>query len=337
MKKIKKLLRSCFFSACMGLSMAAGAEEPPLPPVPKAEAVESEKFALWLDDVRKEALEKGIAAEVVKDALPDSLTPSERVLELDRRQPEGTRTFEDYLASTVSPTRVNNGLQRMESYKEVLARVSEAYGVEPEVVVAIWGIESNFGRNMGDFSVVRSLATLAYDGRRSSYFKGELFKALEILDQEKMPSSKLKGSWAGAMGQSQFMPSSYLKLAEDFNGDGKRDIWATEDDVFASAAHYLKKAGWKKGQPWGRRVTLPEGFDESLIDLDNQQPLQFWRDKGLDVPDDKADTAALVRPGGGPSVYIVYDNYRVILKWNRSNYFAASVGALSDKLKPGNK
>lgn len=296
-------------------------------------------FSVWMKELRAEAKQKGISDATIQAALPDSMKPIPRIIELDRKQPESTTTFDQYLTRIVNRDRVEKGQTRMLNYPTLLGRVSKAYSVEPEVIVALWGVETNYGAITGGFDVINALATLAYDGRRGEYFRGELFKALKIVDDKHIKLSQMKGSWAGAMGQTQFMPSSFFNFAEDFNADGRRDIWNTQADVFASAANYLAKSGWKKGQPWGRRVIVPDSIDRTLLSVDKRYSLQFWHDKGVRLPNGKtvpfegSYQAAVIQPGGpGTSAFIVYDNYQVILKWNRSSYFATSVGLLSDEL-----
>lgn len=311
---------------CCVMASSAGAADKP--------------FAAWLGEFKAEARQSGISDKTLRQALPDHLKPIERIIELDRKQPESTSSFDDYLNRVVNAARVDKGAARLQEYPTLLNRVSHAYGVEREVVVALWGVETNYGEYTGGFDVVNALATLAYDGRRSAYFRGELLQALKILDEGHVTHARMKGSWAGAMGQVQFMPSSFYKFAEDFNGDGRRDIWSTQADVFASAANYLAKSGWKKGQPWGRRVIVPAQIDRDLLGVNNAYSLQFWHDKGVRLPNGQAVPfegeyqASIVQPSGpGTSAYLVYENYKVILKWNRSSYFATSVGLLSDKLK----
>jgi len=296
-------------------------------------------FKTWLQGVRAEARQKGISDKTIHAALPDSLESIPRIIELDRKQPEGTTTFDDYLKRIVNRDRIEKGKARMREYPTLLGKVSKAYGVEPEVIVALWGVETNYGTITGGFDVVNALATLAHDGRRSDYFRGELMHALQIIDEGHIRHDDMKGSWAGAMGQTQFMPSSFFRFAEDFNADGRRDIWRTQADVFASAANYLAKSGWKKGQPWGRKVVIPHSIDRKTLGVDNRYSLQFWHDQGVRMPNGKpvpfegAYQASVIQPSGpGTSAYIVYDNYQVILKWNRSSYFATSVGLLSDAL-----
>lgn len=323
----------CVFALAAGLFSAA------------SDAAAADKpFATWMKEFKAEARQKGIDAQLLQQAMPDTMKPIDKVIELDRKQPEGTTSFDDYLARIVNNARVEKGVTRMLNYRTLLGRVSEAYGVEKEVVVALWGVETNYGDYTGGFDIVNALATLAYDGRRSDYFRGELLQALRILQEGHVRHGNMKGSWAGAMGQVQFMPTSFFKFAEDFNGDGRRDIWGTQADVFASAANYLAQSGWKKGQPWGRKVVVPDTLDRNMLGVNNSYTLQFWHDRGLRLPDGKPvpyegyAQASVVQPSGpGTSAYIVYDNFKVILKWNRSSYFATSVLTLAERLRDGVK
>jgi len=208
--------------------------------------------------------------------------------------------------------------------------------VQPRFIVAFWGIETDFGRLDGGFSVVAALATLAYDGRRSKFFRGELIRAIRILDQGHITPERMKGSWAGAMGNFQFMPSSFENFAVDYDGDGKRDIWRNKKDAFASAANYLSKSGWKNDQTWGRQITLPAGFDQKLVGLKVRKRMSEWQALGVRKVDGSALPkrelmASLVQATRGP-VFLTYNNYRVILKWNRSTYFAVAVGTLAEKI-----
>jgi membrane-bound lytic murein transglycosylase B len=291
----------------------------------------------WLDALRAEALQRGIGAETLDAALRD-IKPIPRVIELDRHQPEGRMTFAEYLKIVAPPSRVQRGRSLLAQHKALLDEVSATYGVPASVIVALWGVESDYGRRTGGFSVIGALATLAYDGRRGAYFRRELLDALEILNEGHITSALMTGSWAGAMGQSQFMPSSFLSRAVDHDGDGRRDIWTTYADVFASAANYLKRAGWRQGQRWGRRITLPADFDAALIDLNVAKSLGEWQAlgvrnaKGQALPKVSLD-ASLVAPDGpdGPT-FLVYHNFRVLLTWNRSTYFGTAVGLLSDQI-----
>lgn len=301
-------------------------------------AVAAEKnFDIWLRDLRQEAQAQGISRSILSQAL-DGVKPIPKVLELDRKQPEKTVTFEQYKKNVVTPDRVRKGRALMAKHRDVLDKVAAKYGVQPRFIVALWGIETSFGQNTGGFKIVDALATLAYDGRRSEFFRKELIEALKILNEKHIQPSHMKGSWAGAMGQCQFMPSSFMRLAVDFNGDGRRDIWETEADVFASAAHYLASFGWKGDETWGREVRLPRKFSGQLTGLDVKKTLKEWQGLGVrkadgtDLP--SADlVASIVLPDGtGGAAFIVYDNYRAIMKWNRSLYFATSVGLLADRI-----
>ena len=299
--------------------------------------VQSQFPDTWLDALRTEALTRGIGAATLDAALRD-IKPIPRVIELDRRQPEGQMTFAEYLNIVAPPSRVQRGRSLLAQHQALLDEVSAAYGVPAAVIVALWGIESDYGRRTGGFSVIGALATLAYDGRRGAYFRRELLDALQILNEGHIAPALMMGSWAGAMGQSQFMPSSFLSRAVDHDGDGRRDIWTTYADVFASAANYLKRAGWREGQLWGRRITLPPDFDAALIDLNVTKSLGEWQalgvrnDKGKALPTASVP-ASLVGPDGpdGP-VFLVYHNFRVLLTWNRSTYFGTAVGLLSDQI-----
>ena len=295
----------------------------------------AESFAEWREGVRSEALEQGISAAIFDAAFAD-VEPIPRVIELDRSQPEVTLTFDQYVERVVPESRVEKGRRLLAEHRDLLEPIGRTYGVPPRFIVALWGIETNFGQYLGGFPVIASLATLAYDGRRSAYFRQELLHALRILEDGHITPKAMMGSWAGAMGQSQFMPSSFVNYAVDHDGDGRRDIWGTQGDVFASAANYLAQAGWRAGETWGRQVTLPPGFDRSLAGLEVKKTLAEWQALGLrrangsDLP--QADiSGSVVLPGGeGGPAYLVYNNYRTIMRWNRSFYFATSVGLLAD-------
>jgi membrane-bound lytic murein transglycosylase B len=298
-------------------------------------------FSAWLDGLRADAQARGITKATIEAAL-DRLEPIPRVIELDRRQPEGVVKFSTYRQRVVSAQRIADGKARLRDNKSLLDQVGARYGVQPRFVVALWGIETSYGRATGDYPVVAALATLAWDGRRSAFFRSELFDALAILDQGHIAASLMRGSWAGAMGQTQFMPSSFLRYAVDFDGDGRRDIWNTRADVFASAANYLAGVGWKGDQTWGRAVRLPAGLDRSFVGLETTKSLDEWRALGVlradggPLPQRAGLSGSLVQPDGiGTPAFLVYDNFRVILRWNRSTYFALSVGDLADRIGDG--
>lgn len=295
-------------------------------------------FGTWLAGVRQEAIAQGMRAQSVASALA-GVHPIDRVLELDRRQPETTLTFEQYIDLVVSADRLQEGRERLRENRSLLEQVSRRYGVQPRFIVALWGIESNYGKRSGDFPVISALATLAYDGRRSAYFRKELLTAIKIVDQGWIKPEDMLGSWAGAMGQCQFMPSSYVTFAVSYNDDGRRDIWHRQADIFASIANYLARSGWKGDETWGRRVLLPMGFDANLAGPSNRKPLAEWQRLGIRAMDGRdlvtrEREAALLLPDGptGPAL-LAFDNFRATLKWNNSSYFAAAVGYLADGIE----
>lgn len=300
-------------------------------------SAEKKEFGVWLQELKGEALERGIRKSIVDDAFA-GVKFKEKIISLDRKQPEVTQTFQEYMNNRLPRSLVQHGKARLRDHRKILQEVGLKYGVQPRFIVALWGVETRFGKYTGGFNVVEALTTLAYDNRRADYFRKELMIALQILNENHITVKDMKGSWAGAMGQAQFMPSSFVNFSVDHNGDGKRDIWTTEADVFASAANYLAKSGWQGDQTWGREVKLPKGFDLAQVDLKNKQPMQYWQDLGVrktsgaDLPNRQL-MGALVQPkGGNGQTYLVYNNYMTTLKWNRSTYFAMSVGLLADKL-----
>ncbi|CAA7613370.1 putative Membrane-bound lytic murein transglycosylase B [Magnetospirillum sp. LM-5] len=294
-------------------------------------------FQTWLKEVERDALAQGIKAETVETAL-SGIQHIDKVVELDRRQPEFTITYQQYIDRVLTPSKIERGRKLLAEHRAVLSEIERRYHVQSKYVVALWGIETDFGRVTGGYPVVSALATLGFDGRRSAYFRGELMNALKILDEGHISPQAMLGSWAGAMGQCQFMPSSFLRFAEDWDGDGRRDIWGTKPDVFASASNYLLRSGWNGDETWGRAVTLPKGFDTRLIGLDTRKSLAEWSALGLTAANGKklpkADLQASViyaENGKGPT-FLVYENFRTILKWNRSTYFALAVGHLAERI-----
>ncbi len=294
-----------------------------------------ETFDGFLARIASDARAQGIAPAIVERALA-GLAPDERVIALDRRQPEGRLSFAAYRERVVSRARIETGRERARTHRELLDRTTRTYGVSPRVLVAIWGIESSFGRVTGDFDIVRSLATLAHDGRRRELFTRELLAALRILERTPLDRPALTGSWAGAMGQAQFLPSTYLGHAVDHDGDGWADIWRTQGDVFASMANYLATLGWRSGWRWGRPVSRPGGFDGLPTGRDDKRPLAFWEAAGVrradggPLPVADAEAGLLVMDEGTGGAFLVYHNFDVLMRWNRSTYFALSVGLLSD-------
>ncbi|GAB4266929.1 MAG: lytic murein transglycosylase [Deferrisomatales bacterium] len=301
-------------------------------------AQEPADFGRWLAGLKQEAVAQGISRATVESAL-DGVAPISRVVELDRSQPELTWTLETYLDRVVSEERVRRGREKLRENRALLQRVSTRYGVPPTVLVALWGIETDYGRLTGGFPVVPALATLAYDGRRSAYFRKELLDALRILDAGHIPVDRMTGSWAGAMGQPQFMPSSFLRYAVDFDGDARADIWTSRADVLASAANYLAGSGWVRGQRWGREVRVPAELVRSEQGAEATRRLSAWRRLGVrradgrDLPRAPDLEASLVEPDGpGGRAFLTYRNYRVLLTWNRSHLFALAVGTLADRI-----
>ena len=301
----------------------------------------AEDFQIWLGKLRVEAEGKGISQSVLDEALA-GIQPIPRVIELDRRQPEFTLTFTQYRDRVVPQSRIKKGRAKYQENRDLLEEIGGKIGVQPRFIVALWGIETDFGRVTGGFKVISALATLAHDGRRSAFFRKELLNALQILHEGHIAPKEMMGSWAGAMGQSQFMPSSFLAHAVDYDGDGRRDIWTTRPDVFASAANYLAKSGWRADQTWGREVKLPRDFDFALADLKVRKPIGGWQVLGVRRPDGgdlptRQLSASIVLPEKGKMspAYLVYSNYRTTLRWNRSTYFALAVGLLSDGIGAG--
>jgi membrane-bound lytic murein transglycosylase B len=297
-------------------------------------------FAQWLDAFRQEAASEGISAATLDQALI-GLEPIPRVIELDRRQPEGRLSFRDYNRRVLSAARIERGRALLREHQNLLARVAADYGVQPRFIVALWGIETNYGGYTGDFAVIGALATLAYDGRRAAFFRQELLQALRIVDQGDVAPAAMIGSWAGAMGQSQFRPSSYLAHAVDYDGDGRRDIWGSQHDIFASIANYLAKAGWNDRYTWGRQVSLPAELRAAAAGLDVVKPLPQWQALGIrranggDLPMVGLDASLLQMDEGAGPAYLVYHNFRVLMRWNRSTYFALTVGELADLIDLG--
>jgi peptidoglycan lytic transglycosylase B len=297
-------------------------------------------FPVWLEGVRQEALAQGISPETLAKAL-DGLEPIERVIELDRRQIEGRISYREYRDRVLSKERIEHGRELMREHRELLERVAADYGVQPRFIVALWGIETNYGAWPGNTPVIGALATLAYEGRRADFFRRELLQALHILDDGNITLEAMQGSWAGAMGQSQFMPSSYARNAVDYDGDGRRDIWGSLPDVFASIANYLAKSGWDDRRTWGREVGLPAALDAGLDGLAVRRSLPAWQELGVRRADGSAlpfvalDASLLRTDGGQGPAYLVYQNFRVLMAWNRSTYFGLTVGQLADLVSHG--
>lgn len=297
-----------------------------------------DNFATWLKTLKSDAIAHGISPITVQSAL-DVAFLDERVIDLDRKQPETRLPFDTYLERIISPDRIKEGRNQYRKHEDILDKIFLEYGVQPEVIIALWAVESSFGKHKGNYNVIDSLMTLAFEGRRADFFRNELFNALHILDKDHIPATALRGSWAGAMGQCQFMPSTFLSYAVDYDHSGHRDIWGHLPDVFASIANYIAAEGWQREQSWGTEVQLTVAIPEDRIGLDQTSSLQTWDQLGVrnlngSSLDINTIQASLIQPDGmsGRS-FLVYDNFRALLKWNRSTYFATAVGLLADRIK----
>jgi membrane-bound lytic murein transglycosylase B len=342
MFKLKKSL-AAMFTGLLITSNLIYAEKSPL---------NEEGFAKYVIELKAEALTKGFSQTLI-DSSFSQVKFHKRAVKADRSQPENVETLDTYLPKRVPKWTVDKARTLYKKNQVLLTSIGEKYSVQPRFIVALWGLETGFGNNTGGYNVVSALSTLAYEGRREVFFKKQLFAALTILDEGHISSSDMKGSWAGAMGQNQFMPTSFLAYAVDGDGDGKKDIWTNQADIFASMANYLQKEGWNDELTWGRQVKLPSNFDTSLAIprntgsrkkwlkawADTEKSLSQWqalgvrRSDGTNLP--KVDiNAALVFPDGeNGRVYLAYDNYKSLMHWNLSYYFVSSVGHLSDHIK----
>ena len=310
-------------------------------PASAAEAMPQpdESFEQWRSRFRTLALGRGISAATFDQAFA-GVQPDPAVIAADRSQPEFTKPVWEYLESAVSPLRVRNGKSLLIQQVGLLASLEARYGIEPARLVAFWGMESNYGNNMGNKGVIRSLATLAYEGRRPDFAQDQLIAALGILQHGDVTADRMIGSWAGAMGQTQFIPTTYDQYAVDFDGDGRRDIWGSTADALASTANYLKASGWQDGKPWGYEVRVPANFDYSLADMGVRKSLAEWNAlgiQGLGLPQPAAqpsDSASLLLPAGhrGPA-FLVFNNFRTILKYNNSSSYALGVALLSERYR----
>ncbi|WNC67276.1 lytic murein transglycosylase [Thalassotalea nanhaiensis] len=345
--KIKHSLAAFILASSTLLSLSSAAQVAAAPhPEPKI------SFENYVEQLKQQALEKGFSEALVEQSFAD-VVYHKRAVKADRNQPESVETLETYLPKRVPDWKVNKAKDMLSKHKAELTKIGKQFGVQPRFIVSLWALESNFGRITGNFNVVSALATMAYDGRRESFFKSQLFDALTILEQGHIKISDMKGSWAGAMGHNQFMPSSFLAYAADGDGDGKKDIWNNTSDVFASIANYLKKVGWDNEITWARQVKLPENFDYKLAIPQNtggrkpwlkqwsltEMKLSDWQAAGVrkfngnDLPHVDI-TAALVFPDGEEGrAYLAYDNYKSLMHWNLSYYFVTSVGHLADRIK----
>ena len=309
-------------------------------------------FEQYIVKLKQEALTKGFEQSLIDDAFANVVF-HQRAIKADRNQPETVETLDTYLPKRLPDWKIKRARAKYKEHEALLNKVAAEYGVQARFIVALWGLETNFGKIMGNYNVISALSTMAYEGRRETFFKKQLWAALQILKDGHIDIANMKGSWAGAMGQNQFMPTSFVGYAVDGDGDGKKDIWANQADVFASMANYLKKEGWSDQLTWGRQVKLPSGFDNSLAIPQNtggrtkwlkawansEKTLAQWqalgirRTDGTNLP--KVDIkAALVFPDGEKGrAYLAYNNYKSLMHWNLSYYFVSSVGHLSDHIK----
>jgi membrane-bound lytic murein transglycosylase B len=294
-------------------------------------------FRDCVEGLGERASAAGVDGDLIARVLP-SLSPLERVIALDRSQPEFVQTFPAYLEARVTESRVEKGRALLERHGAFLGSLLERYGVPPRYLVAFWGLETNYGGYLGKVPTLDSLATLACDERRSEFFAGEFVNALQLVEREQLPVEQLVGSWAGAVGHTQFMPSSYLRYAVDGDGDGRIDLWQSEQDALASGANFLRSLGWEPGMRWGRQVALPEGFAYEQAGLGKAKSLRAWAAAGVTRADGAPLAAldleaALLLPAGhrGPA-FLVYDNFRVVMRWNASQSYALAVGLLADRL-----
>ncbi|MFE8070329.1 lytic murein transglycosylase [Marinobacteraceae bacterium S3BR75-40.1] len=296
-----------------------------------------DEFAQCVGRLQTQAREAGLSEPVVENVL-GKVQFNPKIITYDRRQPEFVQTFAGYFNARVTENRVMKGRELMKEHADLLREITRKTGVPGRYLLAFWGLETNFGRYFGKLPVMDSLATLACDQRRSDFFSRELLNALRIVDRGDVSAEKMVGSWAGALGHMQFMPSVYLRYAHDADNDGRRDLWGSLPDALTSAGYFLKGLGWQPELRWGREVVLPEGFAYELAGLGDPKPLSFWREKGVKTvfggPLPQADVKAeLLVPAGhkGPA-FLVYRNFHVIMGWNQSEFYALSVGVLADRI-----
>lgn len=325
-------VRPCFNSLTIVLGTALA--------IAVAPAADGAGFSECIVGLQARALGQGISPTVVDEVL-GRVSHIDRVIELDRAQPEFTTTFADYFNRRVTRQRIEQGQELIANHRELLERIQRETGVPPHVLVSFWGMETNFGRNFGNMPVPDTLATLACDTRRSEYFSGELMDALRIIDGGDITADRMQGSWAGAMGHVQFMPSVFLRYAVDGDGDGKRDLWGSVPDALASAGNFVRGIGWKAGQSWGQEVALPKGFSYDLAGRGQRLPVSEWYRLGVmaalgdALPSGEIEASLVIPSGHAGPAFLVYDNFDVIMRWNRSEYFALSVGHLADRIAGG--
>ena len=307
-----------------------------LPPL----IAQDQTFAEWREQLRAEAFSLGISEETLL-AIDDLEAPLDRVLELDDAQPEFIQTFTRYLSLRITPLQINRGQALLRQYAVLLEEVRQSYGVQPHYLVSFWAIESNYGRATGGFSVLQALATLAFDPRRADFFRTELLTALKIIDDGHIAVDNMSGSWAGAMGQLQFLPSVFARYGIDGDNDGKIDIWNSLPDIFHSAANFLSQSGWRGDERWGREVLLPSNFDFSLTGTRTRKPLQEWNELGIiqmngsPIPVANMQASVILPAGAGGPAFLTYANFRATMVYNPSTFYALTVGHLADRYTGG--
>lgn len=309
-------------------------------------------FDAYIESLKTEAAAKGFKSSIIETSF-ENVVFHQRAVKADRSQPEKVETLDTYLPKRLPKWKINRAKAMYKKHQVLLEKVAQEYGVQARFIVALWGLETNFGKIMGNYNVISALSTLAYEGRREAFFKKQLWAALQILQDGHINISNMKGSWAGAMGQNQFMPTSFVAYAVDGDNDGKKDIWTNQADVFSSMANYLKNEGWNNNLTWGRQVKLPEGFDVSLAIPKNtggrknwlkawaltEKPLSQWqalgirRTDGSNLPSANIKAALVFPDDENGRAYLAYNNYKSLMHWNLSYYFVSSVGHLSDYIK----
>ena len=304
-----------------------------------AHADEAE-FSQCLVGLQQQARQAGVADWLVDEVVP-GMAYQARVIELDRSQPEFVKSFGEYFSGRVNDRRVKRGRELYAEHQDFLKQLNNRYGVPGRYLVAFWGLETNFGGYLGNMPTLDSLATLACDPRRSKFFSEQFVTALQMVEKESLKPQDLRGSWAGAMGHTQFMPTTYARYAVDGDGDGRIDLWGSPRDALASGANFLRQLGWQPGSRWGREVRLPDNFDYARARLDNRRTLAEWVEMGVTRADGAAlpklsmNASVLVPAGAEGPAFLVYDNFRVIMGWNRSEFYALSVGHLADRVAGG--
>ena len=314
--------------AALSLASEAAAQAKPSPPKPE------NTFLPYIEAVKAEARKAGIRPATLDRAFAGITAPNAKVIELDRRQPEFTLTWEQYRAKVISDARIAKGRELYARHRALVTEITARYRLSPGPLMGIWGLESGYGQFTGGFNVIESLVTLAWEGRRAAFFRSQLLNALKIIDAGDIPAERMLGSYAGAMGQPQFMPDSFLNYAVDWDSNGRRDLWNDIGDILASIANYLSRSGWTLPLPWGQQLRLPAGFDPSLAGRDNRKPLAEWARLGIRptiaaAPD--APAAVLLPDGAGGQAFLVFHpNFQAIRRYNPSDFYAAAVGLIGD-------